>query len=164
MNAAISKEDKFSFRFFLLQLFDIYSVRRIFIAPEASETEPLLIDSSSNITSVTSMQLDLDEPSSNTAPFPYRCSSLTTSASVLGCKVLPHLLFINFLIFLTSLRGTLKKTKTVTCNTRHWQQHERTTQSAANAPQSSSIYSDLHKTSRTTEIIHRTVCIIPRGD
>ncbi|CAN6976028.1 unnamed protein product [Brassica rapa subsp. trilocularis] len=97
------------------------------------------------------MQLDLDEPSSNTTPFPYQRSSLTTSSSVLGCKVLPHLLFANFLIFWPSLQGTLKKTKVVTCNTRHWQQHERT-------PQSSSITLVTHKTSRTTNVIHRLVC------
>lgn len=99
---------------------------------------PLFIDSSCNIPSISSKQFDLDEPSSMTNPFPGQCSSLTSSI-VVGCKVFSHLLFTNFFIFLASLRGILKKTKTLTCNTRHWQQHDRTTQSAANAPQSSSI-------------------------
>ncbi|KAL0661089.1 hypothetical protein Bca4012_097926 [Brassica carinata] len=138
--------------------FDIYNVRRSSWRQKLPKPNSLLIDSSCNIPSVTSMQSDLDEPSSNTTPFPYQRSSLTTSSYVLGCKVLPHLLFANFLIFWPSLQGTLKKTKVVTCNTRHWQQHERTTQSATNAPRSSSITLVTHKTSRTTNVIHRLVC------
>jgi len=98
---------------------------------------PLFMDSSCNILSISSKQIDLDEPSSKGNPFPDQCSSLTSS--IVGCKVFPHILFTNFFIFLASLRGILKKMKTLTCKTRHWQQHERTTQSAANAPQSSSI-------------------------
>ncbi|WZZ36190.1 LOW QUALITY PROTEIN: hypothetical protein YC2023_019591 [Brassica napus] len=105
--------------------------------------------------------LDLDEPSSKANTFRYQCSSLTTSSSLVGCKVFPYLLFTNFLIFWASLLGTLTKTKQVTCNTRHWQHHERTTQSAANAPQSSSI--DMNKTSRITEMIHRMTCIYHVG-
>ena len=146
---AISKEDEYlllCFGYLTSTISEESSWRQKLPKPNS-----LLIDRSCNILSMSSVQLDLDEPSSKTNPFPHQSSSLTTASSLVVCKVFPHLLFTNFLIFWPSLRGTLKNTKTVTCNTRHWQQHERTTQSAANAPQSSSI--DMHKTSRITEII-----------